>query len=196
MGQGRHSGDRIEQEPGEVPSESEAAGTLAPRSCSNQSPAPRHSRSQSLRGCTSGRPALKLLKVKIIQAPRSLTKPEASATSQLVTVFNECLSISCRVNNLIPLDVVKYLPSGQSGFLPPSVNKGRKLQVRPLHKDQQTWPRAPVSDRSRHTSAGGAGVTWERCGEKKEGANRPKPPGKWRSAEHSGAPGLAPDQEN
>lgn len=47
---------------------------------------------------------------------------------------------------MIPLDVVKYLPSGQSGFLPPSVNEGRKLQVRPLQKDQQTRPRALVSD--------------------------------------------------
>lgn len=164
FGAGETFWDRIEQELGEVPSESEAVGTLAPRSCGNQSPAPRRSRSQSLWGRSSGRPALKLLKVKIIQAPRSLAKPEASATSQLVTVFNECLSISCRVNNLIPLDVVKYLPSGQSGFLPPSVNEERKLQVRPLQRDQQTW----------HASGGGAGETWKRCGEKLD-ADRPNP---------------------
>lgn len=40
FGAGETFWDRIEQEPGEAPSESEAVGTLAPRSCGNQSPAP------------------------------------------------------------------------------------------------------------------------------------------------------------
>lgn len=49
---------------------------------------------------------------------------------------------------MIPLDVVKYSPSGQRGFLPPRVQEGRKLRLGCRTKINRNPHELPVSDHS------------------------------------------------
>lgn len=85
------------------------------------------------------------------------------------------MSISCRVDNLIPLDVVKYLPSGQGGFLPPGMQEEDSSELGFQTKTSGHCHGLLVSDLSARDMrlVSGAGRTRKACGEREQMADRP-----------------------
>lgn len=83
------------------------------------------------------------------------------------------MSTSCRVDNLIPLDVVKYLPSGQGGFLLPSMQEEDSSELGFRTKISGHCHGLLVSDPSARDMRLASGVerTGKECGEKEQAAD-------------------------